>query len=342
MSQDTLDLARAGDPEAFGALTAPYSRELHLHCYRMLGSLADAEDMLQETLLAAWRGLAGFEGRSSLRAWLYSIATRRCLNALRGAGRRVPRAPVPPFEPPEPSRRGHVTWLQPYPDTLLDQVADTVPGPEARYRSREAVELAFIAALQRLPPRQTAVLVLRDVLGYSTVEVAEMLGTTGTAVKGALQRARAACAERGGSPSPAPPRERPGSVRESDLTRRFAEAFAADDVDAVVALLTDDAWLAMPPAAHEYHGAAAITSFLEAGAAWRAGRRFHLVPVRANTQPAFGCYLPDDSGLVAHPVGLIVLTLGQDRIQAVTRFLDDGLPVRFGLPERIPLPDRTR
>lgn len=334
MTEDTLAGARAGDPDAFGKLTAPYRGELQLHCYRILGSLTDAEDMLQETLLAAWRGLEGFEGRASLRAWLYRIATNRCLNALRDAGRRTPPAPVPPFEPTEPTRRGETTWLQPYPDTLLQQIPDAGPRPEARYQTKEAVELAFVAALQHLPPRQTATLVLRDVLGYSTAEVADLLDTTETAVKGVLQRARAGLHERRGSMTTA----RPGSAQERDLTRRFADAFTADDIDGVVALLIDDAWLTMPPAPHEYQGATAIAAFLQAGAAWRAGRRFRLVPTRANTQPAFGCYLPDPTQPIAHPAGLIVLTLGADRILEITRFLDNNLLPKFGLPKNLPLP----
>ncbi|MCZ4122731.1 RNA polymerase subunit sigma-70 [Streptomyces sp. H39-S7] len=334
VTEDILACAQAGDPEAFGKLVDPYRAELHLHCYRILGSLTDAEDMLQETLLAAWRGLEGFEGRASLRAWLYRIATNRCLNAVRDAGRRPPLAPVPPFEPTEPTRRGEATWLQPYPDTLLQRIPDAGPRPEARYQSKEAVELAFVAALQQLPPRQTATLVLRDVLGFSTAEVAAMLDTTGTAVKGVLQRARAALDKHRGPPTTV----RSGSAQERDLTRRFAQAFAADDIDGVVALLTDDAWLAMPPAPHEYQGTAAISSFLRTSAVWRAGRRFRLVPTRANAQPAFGCYLPDASHPIARPAGLIVLTMGDDRILAVTRFLDNELLHRFGLPAKITLP----
>src|SRR5689334_10420822 len=170
-----LDRARAGDPDAVGELTGPYRGELRVHCYRILGSLTDAEDAVQETLLAAWRGLDGFQGRASSRSWLYRIATNRCLNALRDRGRRMPPAPSPPFQPPEPSRHGDVRWLQPYPDALFEFAPDAAPGPEARYTAREAVELAFVAALQRIPPRQTAVLVLCDVLGYPLSEVAPML-----------------------------------------------------------------------------------------------------------------------------------------------------------------------
>jgi RNA polymerase sigma-70 factor (ECF subfamily) len=330
VDDSTLERARAGDDAAFRELTEPYRRELQVHCYRMLGSLTDAEDMLQETLLAAWRGLAGFEERASLRSWLYRIATNRCLNALRAAGRRAVAEPVPPFRPPEPTRRGEIAWLQPCPDTLLDGLADTAPGPEARYQAAEAIELAFVAGLQRLPPRQAAVLVLRDVLGFAADEVASMLDASPTAVKGMLQRARASLADyraRGGEPPP-------GSAEERDLGRRFADAFMAADIDGIVALLTDDAWLSMPPAPHEYHGIDAIKAFLRASFGYRGERRVHLVPTRANGRPAFGSYVGD--GTVATPGGLIVLTLDKDRIAAITRFHVDALYPRFGLPESLP------
>jgi RNA polymerase sigma factor (sigma-70 family) len=354
-------MVELADGQAFRDLTDPYRRELQLHCYRILGSVQDAEDILQETLLAAWRGLAGFEERSSLRAWLYRIATNRCLNALRAAGRRPPPAPVPPFTPPAPTAWGEVTHLQPYPDALLDGIVDTAPGPEARYESRETVELAFVAGLQHLPPRQRAALVLRDVLGYPTSEVAAMLGDSPASVKAALQRARAALAQHrppadaidDGDPAPSPGarggREGTsggggvsgrGSDRDRELARRFAEAFEADDIDGVVALLTGDAWLAMPPAPHRYQGAVAIAGFLRTSEAWRAGRRFRLVPTGANTQPAFGCYLEDRIGAAAQGTGLIVLTVAGDRIAAVTRFLDADLLPRFGLPEALRPEDR--
>lgn len=335
MTGETLDRARAGDEHAFRELTEPYRRELQLHCYRILGSFSDAEDMLQETLLAAWRGLDGFAGRASLRAWLYRIATNRCLNALRDVGRRRPPEPTPPFDPPEPSRRSDVTWLQPYPDTALEQVAETTPGPAARYHSKEAVELAFIAGLQHLPPRQAATLVLRDVLGYSTTEVADMLETSPTAVKGALQRARAQLHQHRHTIDP----ERtalPDSPRERDLTQRFATAFTDGDVDGLITLLTDDAWLAMPPAPHEYHGRAAIAAFLTTFTSWLGRRRLRLLPTRANTQPAFGCYLTEPDEPTAYPAGILVLTLRDDRIRAFTWFLDDDLrPGAFGLPETV-------
>ena len=333
MEQTTLQRARDGDERAFRELTDPYRRELQAHCYRMLGSLTDAEDMLQETLLAAWRGLADFQERASVRTWLYRIATNRCLNALRGAGRRIPTEPVPPFQPPEPSRRGEITWLQPYPDALLEAIADSAPGPEARYQATEAVELAFVAGLQRMPPRQAAALVLRDVLGFATDEVAGMLGTSHTAVKGALQRARAALdyARAGQAP-------RPGSATEHDLARRVADAYVAADLTRIVALLTDDAWLSMPPAPHEYHGIDAITAFLRASLDYRGHRRVHLLPARANTQPAFGSYLADPAEPAGTPAGLFVLTIAGDRIQAITRFHLDVLYPRFGLPDSLPEP----
>jgi RNA polymerase sigma-70 factor (ECF subfamily) len=333
VSDDRLERARAGDEQAFRELVEPFQHELRVHCYRVLGSLTDAEDLLQETLIAAWRGLDGFEGRASLRAWLYRIATNRCLNARRDAGRR-PTEPVPPFDPPEPTRRSDVTWLQPFPDTLLEQALDREPGPEVRYTSREAIELTFVATLQHLPPRQTAALVLRDVLGYSTAEVAAMLETSTTAVKGALQRARAGLRHHRGDiaghrvPLPASPEER-------TVAERFAETFTAGDVDGLVALLTDDAWLAMPPAPHQYQGREAIAAFLSGFTTWRAGRSFRLLPTRANTRPAFGCYLTEPDGPTAHPAGILVLTPQDTRLRAVTWFLDDALFGPFQLPARV-------
>jgi RNA polymerase sigma-70 factor (TIGR02960 family) len=333
MEQTTLRRAQAGDEQAFRELTDPYRRELQVHCYRLLGSLTDAEDMLQETLLAAWRGLSGYERRASLRSWLYRIATNQCLNALRTAGRRAPTEATPPFQPPEPTRRGEVTWLQPYPDTLLEGIPDTAPGPEARYQSTEAIQLAFIAGLQRMPPRQAATLVLRDVLGFATDEVASMLDTTPTAVKGALQRARAAIEQDRDTVDRAPA---PGSPEERDLGRRFADAFVAADIEGIIALLTDGAWLSMPPAPHEYVGIDAIRDFLRVSFAYRGDRHLHLVPVRANTQLAFGSYLSDDASPTATPTGLFVLTLAGTKIHAITRFHRDELYPCFGLPGALP------
>ena len=329
--------------QEFRRLVEAHRAELRVHCYRMLGSFTDAEDMLQETLLAAWRGLAGFQERSSFRSWLYRIATNQCLNARRAAGRRVPPEPVPPFQPPEPTRRGEITWLQPYPDQLLESIADVAPGPHARYEASEAIELAFIAGLQRMPPRQAATLVLRDVLGFASGEVADLLSTSQTAVKGTLQRARAALKrDRGEAGHGRPPR--PGAAEERALARRFADAYVAADINALVALLTNDAWLSMPPAPHQYHGTAAIRSFLRASFGFRGDRRMHLVPIRANTQPALAGYLSDPARPAATPAGLFVLTMSGRKIQAITRFHLNQLYPRFGLaaslPERAARPQR--
>lgn len=335
MTERIVAPARGGDEEAFRQLTDPHRRELQLHCYRILGSVQDAEDMVQETLLAAWRGLERFEGRASVRAWLHRIATNRCLNALRDRGRR-PRQPLPdpPFEPPQPTRWDEQIWLQPYPDALLGDMADASPGPDARYETREAIELAFIAALQHLSPRQRAVLVLRDVLGYRTQEVARVLATSEASVKGALQRARATLGHR----LPSGARDRallPRSERERALATKFADAFENDDIQAVVDVLTDDAWLRMPPYPHAYGGRNAIRDFLRVSANWRGGRGYRLVPTRANTQPAFGCYLMDSDRPIAQPAGLIVLTLDADRLCGVTRFMDAGVLRYFGLPRTL-------
>jgi RNA polymerase sigma-70 factor (TIGR02960 family) len=328
-----LDRARAGDGDAFRELTDPFRRELHLHCYRILGSVQDAEDMVQETLLAAWRGLERFEGRASLRAWLYRIATNRCLNVLRGRGRRPREVPVM-VEPPEPTRLREPIWLEPYPDVLLEDVVDSAPGPHARHETREAVGLAFVTALQHLPPRQRAVLVLRDVLGFSGAEVASMLETSQAAVKAALQRARAkvdnerSVGDREGAPAP-------GSRRERELVGLFAGAVERGDVDAVVSLLTDDAWVRMPPQPYEYQGHTAVAAFLR-DRAIRRGAPLRLVPTRANGQPAFGCYLPDAHAAIARAYGLMVLTLQGGRISAITWFADLGVFPHFGLPRTLP------
>ena len=335
MSEGLLSRARAGDPDAFGELVGPHRRELEVHCYRITGSVQDAEDMVQETLLAAWRGLAGFKERSSVRAWLYRIATNRCLNALRDTGRRQPPSPPSPSWPPEPTSRDEPVWLEPYPDVLLEGIADTAAGPEARYEARETIELAFIAALQHLPPRQRAVLLLREVLRFSTADVAGMLDGTEDSVKGTLKRARATLGQRlpaAGRPRPPAPR----SPQESRLVQRFADAFVADDIDGLVALLTDDAWFTMPPVPLQYQGPPAIASFLRYWAASRAGRRLRLVPTRANTQPAFGLYLRDEHAPVAHAAGLLVLTLQGDQIAALTCFYDTSTLPRFGLPRTLP------
>jgi RNA polymerase sigma-70 factor (ECF subfamily) len=315
MTSPVLERARGGDERAFQELTAPYFRELHLHCYRMLGSVADADDLMQEILLAAWSGLGGFAGRSSVRTWLYRIATNRCLNAIRDGKRRPPTEPIPPFEPPEPTRRGEVTWLQPYPDAWLEQL------PEDRAVRRENVELAFVTALQRVPPRQAAVLVMVDVLGFAIAEVAELMDTGPTAVKGALQRARAAIRREADAGDNR--RAEGDAAGEWVVARRFAEAFVADDIEAVTRLLTDDAWLARPPAPHEYQGPAAIAEFFRASAAGRRGERLRLDASGCNLQPGFLCYFVDDA--TVRYAGRFVLAVRADRISRITRFLEPGL-----------------
>ena len=331
--------ARAGDGEAFRALTEPHRRELQVHCYRMLGSLHDAEDALQDTLLAAWQGLGGFEGRASIRTWLYRIATNRCLDALRSARRRPAKAwDIPGIEPPEPTRLGEVVWLEPYPDALLDDAMGVPLGPEARYEQTESISLAFVTALQVLPPRQLAVLVLRDVLGFHANEVADMLDTTVESVTSALKRARANLQGRRSSTDEREPAPAPDSPSEQALVAEFVRAYESADLDALVALLTDDVFVSMPPMALEYEGRDLVARFC--AGILRPGRRFDLVPTRANGQPAFGTYLrPTDLGAPAgtsQGTGLFVLTLAGDRICAMTRF-ESTLLAWFGLPDSVPI-----
>jgi RNA polymerase sigma-70 factor (TIGR02960 family) len=328
VTEQTLDRARAGDEDAFRELTDPYRRELQVHIYRIVGSPQDAEDLLQETLLSAWRGLDQFEGRASVRAWLYRIATNRSLDALRASSRR-PEDLQRMTEMPEPTRYGEAVWLQPYPDVLLEDVPDQAPGPDARYELKEAVALAFIVGLQHLPPQQRAVLVLRDVLGYRAEEVAEMIGSTQSSVNSLLRRARAAFETR----LPATGRERapqPDSKRERDIVGRFADAIQTGDSDAVVALLTDDAWLTMPPEPYEYQGRDTIRAFLR-DRTLRRGTPL-LVPTRANAQPAFGVYFPSPQTEIARPYAMLVLTLEADLISAITWFGDSSVFPLFGLP----------
>ncbi|MQA86010.1 MAG: sigma-70 family RNA polymerase sigma factor [Streptosporangiales bacterium] len=330
VTERALARARMGDGDAFRELTDPYRRELQLHCYRILGSVQDAEDMLQETLLAAWRGLERFEGRASLRAWLYRIATNRCLNALRDKGRRPEPAPM---VGPDPTRLAEPIWLEPYPDVLLEGVPDHAPGPEARYDTKESIELAFIAGLQGLPPHQRAVVVLRDVLGFPAAQAADILDTSQASVKGALQRARATLQAR----LPAGDRERaprPNSPHERELVGRFAEAIESGDIDGVVALLTDDAWLTMPPQPHQYQGHAAIASFLDHRARLH-GAPLRVVATRANTQPAFGCYLQLPHRQITRAYGMLVLTLQGNRISVVTWLSDTAVFPHFGLPRTL-------
>lgn len=331
MTEQTIARARAGDEDAFRELTDPYRRELHLHIYRIVGSAQDAEDLLQETLLAAWRGLEQFEGRAAVRAWLYRIATNRSLDALRASRRRPEGERIPQM--PEPTRWSEPVWLEPYPDVLVEGIPDEAPGPEALYETKEAIALAFIVGLQHLPPQQRAVLVLRDVLGYRAGEVAEMLGTTEASVNNLLRRARAAFESR----LPATGRDRaplPNSKLERDAVGCFAVAVENGDVDGMVALLTDDAWLTMPPLPHAYQGRSAISAFLR-GAEDRRGAPMRLVATRANGQPAFGCYLAARETDVARAFSLLVLTLEGDQISAITWFADSNVFPQFGLPRTL-------
>ncbi|GAA4464922.1 sigma-70 family RNA polymerase sigma factor [Phytohabitans houttuyneae] len=333
---ELLALARSGDGEAFRRLVEPYRRELQVHCYRILGSVQDAEDLLQDTLLAAWRGIGGYEERASIRTWLYRIATNHCLNALRSASRRPHEYPAyrPEVPLPEPShQRAEPSWLEPYPDMLLEQIADREPGPEARYELRESVSLAFLAALQQLPAKQRAVLVLRDVLGFRAAEAAGILELTEDAVNAALRRARATLAgELSGRDWKSAPL--PDSPQERRVVEDFARAFEAGDVEAVVAMLAADASLSMPPLPLEYRGLDAIGNFL-ATVALRSGVRHVLVPTRANGQPAFGCYLRDPRTPILHAHGVLVLTLTGSRISGITRFVDNSLLPIFGLPRSL-------
>jgi RNA polymerase sigma-70 factor (ECF subfamily) len=285
-----------------------------VHCYRILGSVADAEDALQETLVTAWRSLGQFEGRASVRTWMYRIATTRCLNILRSASRRSPMTLPAGVEPPEPSRISEVLWLEPYPDLLVEELPDASAGPEARYEAREAMSLAFVTALQLLPPRQRAALILRDVLDFPASEVAGMLSRE-------LPSA---------DTEPPPP---PDSPIERELVARLVEAFETADVDGIVALMTEDAWLRMPPVPLEYQGRELVGEFFSV-VAFRQGRRYRLIQTRANGQPAFAVYLRDPVNGVGRAFGLLVATLSGHRVSVITRF-DNATLSPFGLPRTL-------
>jgi RNA polymerase sigma-70 factor (ECF subfamily) len=335
LEHNRLARAQRGDEDAFAQLTEPYRRELQLHCYRIVGSLQDAEDLLQETLLAAWRGLEQFEGRSSLRAWLYTIATNRCLNALRDRDRRPQSAPGDRAgrgaitHPPESF--AEISWLQPYPDSLLEGLVDVAPGPAARYEAKETVALAFVSGLQHLAPRQRAVLVLRDVLGFHADEVADMLGSSEASVNSALQRARGTLEKR-----LAPRHERlavPRGGDDADLVSRFADAFERDDIDGVIALLTEDAVVSMPPEPEWHQGRDDVERFLRARHLDRLPRRWRFYRVAANLQPAYAYYLEADGEWLRG--GMFVIGVRPDGVESITRFHDGGLLDRFGAPERL-------
>jgi RNA polymerase sigma-70 factor (TIGR02960 family) len=322
MSTDLLRAARDGDGGTFRDLIEPHRAELQVHCYRMLGSLQDAEDAVQETFLKAWLAIDGFEGRSSVRTWLYRIATNQCLNQLRASKRRRP-AEDPPSAA-TPTGADPVRWLQPYPDDLLSDVPDQAPGPEARYESREAIALAFIRALQLLPPAQRAALLMRDVLGYPAAESAQLLGVSVDALNGALKRARTALAD-GSHPSDATP--------DQELLDRFVTAFTAGAVDDLVELMTGDIWVRMPPLAFEYHGRKAARDFFSSIAGHRSTIE-RMVPVAANGQPAWGEYVRDRVAGGLHLVGLLVIRVRHGKVDDITHF-DTATASRLGLPRTL-------
>ena len=332
---DLIARARVGDDNAFRELVEMHSHELQVHCYRILGSVQDAEDALQETLVSAWRNLGDFRQQSSLRTWLYQIATNRCLSMLRADSRR-PRTttPLADLTLPEPTGVSDAPpWLEPYPDVLLDNVVDQAPGPETRYETTEAISLAFITALQLLPPRQRAVLVLRDVLGYRAGEVARMLDATQESVQSALKRARATVdsylADSGSRPA-----RRSDTTAERQLVAQLTDALERADLQALVGLLAEDVRVSMPPAMLEYRGIDLARQFF-AAATLRPGRSYRVVPTRANGQPAFGLYMADPHTGVYRAYGLHVVTIADDRITAVSGFHASVMP-RFGLPRTLP------
>jgi RNA polymerase sigma-70 factor (ECF subfamily) len=339
--RELLEAARRGDQDAYGRLVGPHRAELHAHCYRMLGSVPDAEDALQEALLRAWRGLPRFEGRSSFRSWLSTIATNACLRAIERRPRRV--LPIdygPAADPHEGPGRALVesVWVDPYPDERLG-LEDGLAAPDARYERRESVELAFIAALQHLPARQRAVLILRDVLGFSAREVAEALATTPASVYSALQRAHRTVDERLPEQSQQSALRSLGDAALRDVVDGYVDAWERGDVDAVVAMLAEDATMAMPPMPTWYAGREAVAGFLR-GWPLAEGTRWRLLPARANGQLAFGHYLWDRERETLRPHGVNVLALRGERIAEITAFLDPEAFGRFGLPDEIkPRPD---
>ena len=331
---DDLDLAAAlaGDQEAFRRLTDTYRRELHLHCYRMLGSLHEAEDGVQETLLRAWRHLATFQGRSSFRAWLYSIATNACLSQRRRRRPEVAGLPPALVQAVARSTEPAIT-LSPYPDAWLDQLPASSEDPVSAYDLRESVQLAFMAAIQLLPPRQRAVLILRDVLGWSAEEVARLLESTTASVNSALQRARSTleqqrAAGRLNTAQAAPP----GEV-EQTLVRRYLDAWDAVDVGRLAGLLKSDVVLTMPPLPLRYAGRDAVAEFFATIPAGGALDRFRLVPTRANRQPALAIYRLDAESHTFRAWGMFVLGLDGEAIAEITAFVDPRLVPLFGLPD---------
>ena len=336
-----LEPAKRGDRDGFQHLTEPYRRELQLHCYRMVGSFHDAEDLVQETFLRAWRGLDGFEGRASFRSWLYRIATNVCLNALarRANTRRVlPETQGPPSDRmPEGGPATEIAWLEPYPDAALEGIVDAAPGPAARYEMREAVQLAFVAAIQHLPPRQRAVLLLHDVMGWSATETARLLDASVASVNSALQRARATLGKR--FPTGRPSAQPAPDNRQRALLERYVRAWEGADFDAFAALLREDAALNMPPWRQWYLGREAIRGFF--GWAWRTKGYggFRLVPIAANRQPGFAMYSRGRKGPEWRAHSIHLLTLQDESIAAMTLFVGPQLFGAFSLPTVPPTQD---
>jgi RNA polymerase sigma-70 factor (ECF subfamily) len=328
--QGRLTAAQHGDEAAFESLVEPYRSELQAHCYRMLGSVHDAEDVMQEVLLRAWRALGDFRGRSSLRAWLYRIATNQCLNLIESRSRRFLPVDLGPSVHEAPA--AEVSWIEPYPETSAVQ-SDAMGSPVGRYELRESLELAFVAALQYLPPNQRAALILRDVLGFSAKDAAEVLGTTTTAINSALQHARMTVEQRVPERSQQTTLRNLGDAGIRRVVERYVRALEDADIDAVVSMLAEDATWSMPPLPAWYRGHDAISRFLMTGpftVRWR-----HLV-THANGQPAVACYLwDDDTGAYLAEV-LDVLTLDGEQITAVTAFIDPSLFPRFNLPTQLP------
>jgi RNA polymerase sigma-70 factor (TIGR02960 family) len=327
-SDETLLVrAHAGDGDAFRQLVEPYRRELQVHCYRTLGSIQDAEDIVQETLLAAWSAFERFDGLA-LRAWLYRIATNRCLNHLRGESRRNNSLGSALSAVPARSPSDDPWWLEPYPDHLFD-ITDAQPGPEARYDTREALSLSFICALQTLTPQQRTVLLLRDVLGFRASETAEILDTTRASINSTLQRARQNLPPQCDSVLVPQPR----STAENAIADRFADALQSGNVDEIVALLTGDARFTMPPEPVEHRGPQAIGAFFEQLPFWN--RPMKLIPTRANGQAAYAYYPKDPNGTLHRVGGMLVLTMRANQICHITRFGDTGVLARFGLPRTL-------
>ena len=326
-----LDLARNGDDDAFARLVEPFRRELHAHCYRMLASSHDADDVLQEALLRAWRGLAGFEGRSSLRTWLYTVATRACLDAAESRARRA----LPVDLGPASTRpvigavpAAETAWLEPYPDRNL--------GPDVRYEQREAVELAFVAMLQHLPGNQRAALVLFEVLGFSAAEIATMMDTSVTSVNSALSRARTVVSSRVPPVSQQRTLRQIGDERLRETVTAYARALESGDADLLVSLLTEDVTWSMPPLPHWYAGLAAVTEFAVTVPLHNCGEWRHSAPISANGQPAVGSYLWNATASEFRPWSIDVFTMDGPRIREVTSVLDPSSFARFGLPPTLP------